>query len=69
MADFGEPSRTALDPYQCLQQRGKEDARAEQRGMAMLPFTVDQFFSVFGAYNNAVWPTQVVAYLLGAVAV
>ena len=35
----------------------------------MLPFTVDQFFSVFGAYNNAVWPTQVVAYLLGAVAV
>ncbi|HWE21637.1 MAG TPA: DUF6064 family protein [Hyphomicrobiaceae bacterium] len=34
----------------------------------MLPFTVDQFFSVFGAYNKAIWPAQVSAYFLGAVA-
>jgi hypothetical protein len=34
----------------------------------MLPFTVDQFFSVFAAYNKAIWPAQIVAYLLAAVA-
>jgi hypothetical protein len=34
----------------------------------MLPFTVEQFFSVFAAYNNAIWPAQMVAYLLAAVA-
>jgi hypothetical protein len=34
----------------------------------MLPFTVDQFFAVFAAYNDAIWPAQVIAYLLGAVA-
>jgi hypothetical protein len=32
----------------------------------MLPFTADQFFSVFAAYNNAIWPAQILAYLLGA---
>jgi hypothetical protein len=37
--------------------------------MAMLPFTVDQFFSVFGAYNTAIWPAQVVGYLLGAASI
>jgi len=31
----------------------------------MLPFTREQFFGVFAAYNTAVWPAQVVAYLLG----
>lgn len=31
----------------------------------MLPFTREQFFGVFAAYNTAVWPVQVVAYLLG----
>jgi hypothetical protein len=31
----------------------------------MLPFTADQFFSVFAAYNTAIWPAQIVAYLLG----
>ena len=30
-----------------------------------LPFTVDQFFAIFRAYNTAVWPLQVVL-LLGA---
>ena len=31
----------------------------------MLPFTHDEFLGVFAAYNAAVWPAQVVAYLLG----
>ena len=34
----------------------------------MLPFTFEQFMTVFANYNNAVWPTQALAYLLGAVA-
>ena len=34
----------------------------------MLPFTADQFFSVFAAYNHAIWPAQIIAYLVGAVA-
>jgi hypothetical protein len=29
-----------------------------------LPFTPDQFLAVFAAYNLAVWPAQLVAYLL-----
>jgi hypothetical protein len=33
------------------------------------PFTIEQFLSVFSAYNAAIWPTQIVAYLLGLVAV
>lgn len=35
----------------------------------MLPFTREQFFGVFAEYNAAVWPVQVVAYLLGLAAV
>jgi hypothetical protein len=35
----------------------------------MLPFSRDQFLAVFVAYNDAIWPAQVAAYLLGAVAV
>jgi hypothetical protein len=35
----------------------------------MLPFTRDQFLEIFAAYNGAVWPAQVVAYLLAAIAV
>jgi hypothetical protein len=31
----------------------------------MLPFTRDQFIGVFADYNAAVWPVQVLAYLLG----
>jgi hypothetical protein len=34
----------------------------------MLPFTVEQFFSVFASYNDAIWPAQVAAYLLGVTA-
>lgn len=33
-----------------------------------IPFTTEQFLSVFGSYNTAVWPMQVIAYLLGTVA-
>ena len=32
------------------------------------PFTVEQFFEVFGTYNTAIWPFQVLAYVLGIVA-
>lgn len=35
----------------------------------MLPFTPEQFLSVFVKYNNAIWPIQIVAYLLGAIAI
>jgi Family of unknown function (DUF6064) len=31
----------------------------------MLPFTRGQFLAVFADYNAAVWPAQIVAYLLG----
>ena len=31
----------------------------------MLPFTREQFLAVFVTYNEAVWPAQVLAYLLG----
>lgn len=34
-----------------------------------LPFTAAQFFAVFEAYNRAIWPAQVTAYVLGALAV
>ena len=35
----------------------------------MLPFTRGQFLSVFVNYNNAIWPVQVGAYLLGCLAI
>lgn len=35
----------------------------------MLPFTTEQFFAVFAAYNRAIWPLQIAAYLLGIAAV
>jgi hypothetical protein len=35
----------------------------------MLPFTPEQFLAVFVTYNRAIWPVQIAAYLLGAVAV
>ncbi len=33
------------------------------------PFTIEQFLGVFVAYNKEIWPVQVVAYLLGVLAV
>jgi len=35
----------------------------------MLPFTPEQFLSVFVNYNTAIWPVQVGAYLLGCSAI
>lgn len=35
----------------------------------MLPFTREQFLGVFAEYNTAVWPVQVVAYVLGVAVV
>ena len=34
----------------------------------MLPFTSEQFFAVFGAYNQAVWPAQVFLLALAVLA-
>ncbi len=33
-----------------------------------IPFTVEEFFKVFGTYNADIWPAQVVAYFLGLLA-
>ena len=35
----------------------------------MLPFTPEQFLGVFVNYNNAIWPIQIAAYVLGAVSI
>jgi hypothetical protein len=35
--------------------------------LGALPFTREQFVAVFADYNNALWPMQLVAYLLGAI--
>jgi hypothetical protein len=34
----------------------------------MIPFTTAQFFAVFSAYNETIWPAQLAAVSLGAVA-
>jgi Family of unknown function (DUF6064) len=33
------------------------------------PFTIEQFLGVFVAYNSAIWPAQILAYVLGLAAV
>jgi hypothetical protein len=33
------------------------------------PFTIEQFMSVFVAYNEAIWPAQLAAYAFGLMAV
>ncbi|MBI5602378.1 MAG: hypothetical protein HY879_03410 [Deltaproteobacteria bacterium] len=33
-----------------------------------LPFTIDQFMEIFATYNRAIWPVQIIAYLLGVTA-
>lgn len=35
----------------------------------MLPFAPEQFLAVFVNYNNAIWPIQIAAYLLGGISV
>lgn len=37
--------------------------------MMELPFTTEQFLEVFKTYNTAIWPAQIVAYLLGGLAI
>ena len=37
--------------------------------MMELPFTTEQFLEVFKTYNTSIWPAQVVAYLLGGLAI
>jgi hypothetical protein len=39
------------------------------KGDNMLPFSRDQFFAVFAAYNEAIWPAQVVGLALGVLAI
>jgi hypothetical protein len=34
-----------------------------------MPFTVEQFFAVFGQYNTAIWPAQIIAFILGIAAI
>lgn len=34
----------------------------------MLPFTRDEFLAVFELYNQAIWPAQIIAYLIGIAA-
>lgn len=34
-----------------------------------LPFTVQQFFNVFKSYNLAIWPSQLLAYILAFLAI
>jgi hypothetical protein len=34
-----------------------------------VPFTIEQFLGVFVAYNAAIWPTQIVAYAVGLIAI
>ncbi len=36
--------------------------------MPQLPFTPEQFLAVFAAWNQAIWPAQVLAYALGLLA-
>lgn len=40
----------------------KPSVIAQQHG---LPFTIEQFYSVFVQYNESVWPMQVVLYVIG----
>lgn len=33
--------------------------------MSELPFTTEQFLELFASYNEAIWPAQIIAYVLG----
>jgi hypothetical protein len=47
----------------------KGDRCSVEEVEVMLPFTVEDLLGVFETYNLAIWPMQVVAYLLGIAAV
>ena len=34
-----------------------------------IPFTVERFFAVFGAYNIAIRPAQILVYILGIIVI
>ena len=34
-----------------------------------LPFSADEFFAFFARYNEAIWPAQVVAYVLAGIVI
>jgi len=50
-------------------QRGEPGGEVRYMSASNLPFTRDQFMAMFEAYNQAIWPVQVLAYLLGIMAV
>jgi Family of unknown function (DUF6064) len=39
------------------------------KARAVLPFTQQQFLDVFSNYNEAIWPSQILAYALGGMAI
>ena len=45
------------------------DLPAIGRGPRRATLHIDQFLDVFAAYNEAIWPAQILAYVLGVVAV
>jgi hypothetical protein len=59
----GSKAGGALDPGQRIGRPRRYGGRSLER-IAMLPFTREQFISVFAAYNGAVWPLPLLAYLL-----
>ncbi|MGD8628424.1 MAG: DUF6064 family protein [bacterium] len=37
--------------------------------MGSIPFTAEEFLRLFETYNNAIWPMQIIAYLLAGLAI
>jgi uncharacterized protein DUF6064 len=58
----------AIDVHQDELESSCEDRSGSWRPI-VLPFTPEQFLSLFSTYNDAIWPAQVIAYLLGGIAV
>jgi hypothetical protein len=63
--------RRMPDDRRFVRDQGRENRRSHSDPLEgpMLPFTRDQFLEVFAAYNEAIGPVQVAAYLLAAVSV
>jgi hypothetical protein len=40
----------------------------DNQKMSELPFTIEQFLELFEVYNRSIWPSQLIAYLLGVIA-
>jgi hypothetical protein len=41
------------------------DQKLWEEDIMQIPFTIEQFFAIFGSYNKAIWPSQIGAYILG----